>query len=70
MFQVIYDDHDQVSILEHAIKNVYTNYSLHHHGIETCKKSIDSVLSSKSVYFKNKAFDHEQEVRLVLFIVE
>ena len=65
LFQIVYDENDQISIIKDDIEIVYENYTVNHHGIDTCKQRLNSILSRRSMQFKDKAFKNEEEVRLV-----
>lgn len=47
------------------IKDVYEDYTVYNHNINMCVETLSSVLSTRSIQFKNKAFSHENEVRMV-----
>lgn len=63
--KVIYSQKDQDEIMTKTIKNMYENHTVYGYDIKRCRESMASILSSRSIQFKNKAFQHEKEVRLI-----
>lgn len=62
---VIYKEKDQIDILKNHIKELYENYINHGHSIGLSQMRMKKVLSTRALQFKNPAFAHEEEVRLV-----
>ena len=61
----IYDEADQMEVLKNFIAGSYENYSVHKHSIEYIREGLAAILSTLSMQFKNKVFEHESEVRMV-----
>lgn len=62
---VIYDKNDQKEILKNDIREAYTNYSKHGNEIDILKIRYTQVFLGRSLQFKNPAYKHEKEIRLI-----
>ncbi len=65
VIKCIYDETDQMEVLRNFIAGAYENYSVHKHSIENIREDLAAMLSTLGMQFKDKAFEHESEVRMV-----
>ena len=65
VIKCIYNEEDQVDILKTFISEAYDNYSMNEIPMELIKQQLARTLSTLSMQFKNKAYEHESEVRLI-----
>ena len=64
-FKVIYDDDHKTRILSKLVKDMYQYYCEDKGRITSIKKSIELALAEVCFAFKNKCFQHEEEIRAI-----
>ena len=65
VMRVIYRESEQIQILKEEIKNIAAMFYGDQNSADLCRYNLVAILSARAIQFKNKAFEHEQEMRLV-----
>ncbi len=65
VIRCIYKEEEQVEVLKIRISEAYDNYSTYGNQIGFIKQQLAMALATLSMQFKYKAYEHEDEVRLI-----